>query len=99
MLLQSHLGELHLLPALPDVWKSGSVKGLKARGAFEVSINWKNNQLTDAAIISNVGSNCIVRTEKPVLLKESNIKAKKTNHGYVLTFPTAKGKRYTLVAL
>lgn len=61
MLLQSHMGFIQLLPALPDAWKDGSVDGLCARGNFDVSMNWKGNKLVEASLVSKAGEPCIVR--------------------------------------
>ena len=99
MLLQSHETDndgsfiLHLLPALPDVWKEGSISGLRARGGFEVSMNWSGNRLQKAVVKSLNGGKLTIRTATP--LKRSG---KKAGNYYLYTIKTKKGQTITLNA-
>ena len=67
MLVQSHDGFVFLLPALPDAWSSGSVKGLRTRGGFTVNMVWKDGVLTHAEIHSALGGVCRVRSHVPLV--------------------------------
>ena len=58
MLVQSHSGEIELLPALPDAWKDGEVKGVKVRGGFEIDIKWEKGQLVSTGIKFLAGKQC-----------------------------------------
>jgi len=85
LLLQSHMGFIQLLPALPDAWAEGSVEGLLARGNFEVDLRWADGKLQEAVITSNAGQPCQVRYGDQTL----NFKTKK---GQSYTITLADGK-------
>lgn len=73
MLLQSHDGAIHLLPALPDEWKDGKVKGLKAPGGFEVSFEWKDGKVQKLEIVSKLGGNCRIRVPNKLVPNTNKI--------------------------
>ena len=71
MLMQSAYDEIHLLPALPDVWPEGSISGLRAKGGFEiVEMKWKNGKLEKLVIKSNLGGNLRLRSPHPLKLND-----------------------------
>jgi alpha-L-fucosidase 2 len=73
MLLQSHRGEVHLLPALPSSWKTGSVRGLRARGGFTVDVAWKDGVLAEATVRADRDGTVRVRYRETV--RELAVKA------------------------
>jgi alpha-L-fucosidase 2 len=99
MILQSHEGELSLLPALPASWTAGEVSGLRARGGFEVGLKWTAGRLDRATLVSKLGGVCRVRSSVPLTVASQGktVAASKPERG-VVEFKTTPGGTYTLAA-
>jgi len=99
MLLQSHHGELFLLPALPKKMAAGAVTGLRARGGFEVDLTWEQSALSTAVIRSRLGKACRIRSAWPIRVhdgvEEVPVQSIDT---HLYEFPTVAGKSYTISA-
>jgi len=98
MLMQSHKAYIHLLPSLPDSWKEGEIKGLLARGNFEIGMKWTVGKLKEGTVKSNAGGKCSIKYDGKIILvtdEEGNEIPTEFDNG-ITTFETEKGKIYKI---
>ena len=97
MLLQSHAGEIHLLPALPRAWAAGRVQGLRARGGFEVDMRWENGALSLATIRADRNGLCRLRAGLPIMVRhgDTTVTTDEVDEG-VISFPIEQAQEYLI---
>ncbi|MBQ8504600.1 MAG: glycoside hydrolase family 95 protein [Clostridia bacterium] len=98
MLMQSHKAYIHLLPALPENWKEGEIKGLLARGNFEISMKWTVGKLKEGTVKSNSGGKCSLKYDGKIMLvyDEDGNEIETEFIDGITTFQTEKGKTYKI---
>ena len=95
-LLQSTAGTITLLPALPDDWSDGSVRGLRAKGGFEINMHWQKCRLKSAVVISHCGGVCRIRTNCTASILCDKKSVNSHIEDGVIVFDTAAGEKYTI---
>jgi alpha-L-fucosidase 2 len=95
MLMQSHSGEISLLPAIPKEWNTGEIKGLRARGGYNIDLAWKNGKLLKALIKANYDRTCNLRTKIPVVVfsGDKEISRKSLGENFI-SFEAKAGETY-----
>jgi alpha-L-fucosidase 2 len=99
ILLQSHLDEVHLLPALPTAWRDGEITGLVARGGFTIDMQWRQNKLLNARLSASNTGECRLRSGVPFRIESLNLQSTSDGNDYVLVFNAAKGKSYCIESI
>lgn len=97
MLFRSHAGEIDFLPALPKAWPKDKVKGLCARGGFEVDMEWESGQLLTATVHSKLGNSCRIRVQAPAMVtsdEEATMTSNPVQNAF--EFKTLPGKGYVI---
>lgn len=99
MLLQSYGEELHLLPALPSAWPSGSIRGIRGRGGYTVGMRWSHGRLDEAEVVCAVARECVVRSSAGALrVRDGQGRAVEARvSGERTMFPVRAGERYRLI--
>ncbi len=103
MLLQSHAGEVSLLPALPSAWPEGFVRGLRARGGYTVDIRWSGGKAREATLRAGEEGICTLRvpggqTVRRILVRGHEVPWEKTKEESLVKFPVEAGQTYTVIA-
>jgi alpha-L-fucosidase 2 len=98
LLMQSHSGEIALLPALPAAWPEGSVTGLRGKGGYTVNMRWKNKALSDVTILSQLTQTCRLRTKTAVkIVSDGKEVAVQQPEEGLYVFKVTAGKKYQLM--
>src|SRR5699024_2867405 len=95
MLMQSHNGYIDLLPALPEKWSKGYINGIKARGNFEIDLQWEDHKVKEVAISSVKGAPLKIKTPNDLTIKGQLSPLKRDENG-IISIPAKRGETVVL---